>query len=264
MFTPPLSLALALALGAGPGPAVGAAPTGGTLIGRIVYGGDPPAAARVEVNKDPAVCGPLNLTDRSLRVGDGGGLTDAVVWLDLRASGKDLPDGFTGDDAPPAVTLDNLDCRFEPHVVLLRTGQELRIVNSDPIAHQATAFLNRNVPFNESLPVGDFSVSKRLEKAELVPCPVTCPIHPWMRAHVFVQPHGFMAVTGPDGRFEIAGLPPGEWTFRVWQEKTGFLKSDELKGEPPAGWDGAKLTVTVPAGGTADLGEVVADPAAFE
>ena len=85
-----------------------------------------------------------------------------------------------------------------------------------------------------------------------------------MKAHLLVQPHGFMTTTDAAGRFEIAGLPPGEWTFRVWQERTGFLKSDELNGDAPAGWDGSKLTVTVVAGEAVDLGDAVADPAAFE
>ena len=253
MFAP-LLLAVALAAPADPG--------AGTLRGRVLYGGDAPTPAAVAVNKDEAVCGPVGLTDDSLVVGDGGGLAHVVVWLDARASGRDVPDAGTAP--PPPATLDNVDCRFVPHVVLLRTGQELNVVNSDPIAHQATAFLNRNLPFNESVPAGGGPVSKRLEQPELLPCPVTCPIHPWMKAHVLVQDHAYMAVTDAAGRFEIAGLPPGEWTFRLWHERAGFLKSDELKSAPPAGWDGSKLTLTVAPGAPADLGDVTVDPAAFE
>ena len=37
-----------------------------------------------------------------------------------------------------------------------------------------------------------------------------CDVHPWMSARVYVLDHPFFAVTGADGRFEIAGLPPGE------------------------------------------------------
>ena len=260
MITPSLLLALALAA---PDPA------GGTLTGRILYGGDPPAPEPVEVNKDAAVCGDAGLVDRSLVVGeaaggkDGGrGVANVVVWLDPRASGREPPVAESAD--PPPVTLDNAGCRFEPHVVLLRTGQELRIANSDPVAHQATAYLSRNIPFNESVPAGGDPVIQTLEKPELVPVPVLCPIHPWMKGFLFVQAHPYAAVTGPDGRFRITGLPPGEWSFRVWQERAGFLNSDELTGAAPAGWDGATLKLTVEAGGTADLGDVTVKPAAFE
>ena len=124
MPTPPLLLALALAAT----PAAGD-PAAGTLRGRILFGGDPPVPAAVAVNKDEAVCGDRGLTDRSLVVGDAGGgeyggIADVVVWLDVRASGRDLPDDGDDETLPPAV-LDNVGCRFEPHVVLLRTGQRI-------------------------------------------------------------------------------------------------------------------------------------------
>ena len=276
MLTP--SLLAALLFAAPPAPDVPAArpdvpaarPAGGTLTGRLLYGGEPPTPDPVEVNKDAEVCGDQGLTDRSLVVGAGGdggrGIKDVVVWLDVRSSGREPP----APAAPAApvtldpVTLDNDGCRFEPHVVLLRTGQELKITNSDPIAHQAAAFLNRNLPFNESVPAGGDPVTRTLDQAELVPVPITCPIHPWMKAHLLVQAHPYAAKTDAAGRFTIAGLPPGEWTFRLWQERTGFLKSDELVGAAPAGWVGSTLTVTATDGGTVDLGEVTIAPAAFE
>ncbi|WP_207622193.1 cupredoxin domain-containing protein [Alienimonas californiensis] len=238
-------------------------PAGGALRGRLLFGGPPPQPERVEVNKDVDVCGPLQLEDDTLLVAEDGGLANAVIWLDVRSSGRE-PAASALEKGAEAVVLDNVDCRFEPHVVLLRTGQTLKITNSDPIAHQATAFLNRNIPFNESVPAGSPPVERTLEKPELLPLPVTCPIHPWMKAHLFVLDHPYMTATGPDGRFAIRGLPPGEWTFRLWHEKAGFLKGEEVQGDAPAGWDGAKLTVTVTEGGTVDLGEVKLQPAAFE
>ncbi|MGH9576580.1 MAG: carboxypeptidase regulatory-like domain-containing protein, partial [Terriglobales bacterium] len=51
--------------------------------------------------------------------------------------------------------------------------------------------------------------------------PVKCNIHPWMRSYVHVMKHPFFAVTGTDGSFEIKGLPPGDYTLAVWQEKFG-------------------------------------------
>ncbi|MFH5805910.1 methylamine utilization protein [Alienimonas sp. DA493] len=265
----PSWLAAALAFGvAAHGPVLprGAAAepsAGGVLKGRLLFGGPAPEPGRVEVNKDVDVCGPLQLVDDTLLVAEDGGLANAVIWLDVRSSGR-APAAPATAAEPEPVVLDNVECRFEPHVVLLRTGQTLKITNSDPIAHQATAFLNRNIPFNESVPAGASPVERTLEKPELLPLPVTCPIHPWMKAHLFVLDHPYMAATGPDGRFAIEGLPPGEWTFRVWHERAGFLKSEEVQGEAPAGWDGSTLTVTVAEDGTVDLGDVRLQPAAFE
>jgi hypothetical protein len=51
--------------------------------------------------------------------------------------------------------------------------------------------------------------------------PVKCNIHPWMRAYIGVVRHPFFAVTGDDGTFTIKGVPPGNYTIEVWQEKYG-------------------------------------------
>jgi hypothetical protein len=42
-----------------------------------------------------------------------------------------------------------------------------------------------------------------------------------MRMFVNVVKSPFYAVTGPDGRFEIKGLPPGDYTIAFIQEKLG-------------------------------------------
>jgi hypothetical protein len=51
--------------------------------------------------------------------------------------------------------------------------------------------------------------------------PVECNQHPWMRMYVNVSRSPFYAVTGPDGRYEIKGLPPGDYTIAFVQEKLG-------------------------------------------
>jgi hypothetical protein len=38
---------------------------------------------------------------------------------------------------------------------------------------------------------------------------------------VNVVKNPFFAVSGPDGKFEIAGLPPGDYTIAFVQEKLG-------------------------------------------
>ena len=45
--------------------------------------------------------------------------------------------------------------------------------------------------------------------------------HGWMSAYVHIFDHPYFAVTGPDGRFEIDGLPAGSYTLAAWHEKLG-------------------------------------------
>jgi hypothetical protein len=42
-----------------------------------------------------------------------------------------------------------------------------------------------------------------------------------MKMYVNVVKTPFYAVTGPDGKFEIKGLPPGDYTLAFVQEKMG-------------------------------------------
>ena len=39
--------------------------------------------------------------------------------------------------ASDEVVLDNKDCRFEPHVAVVRTSQKLALKNSDPVGHNS-------------------------------------------------------------------------------------------------------------------------------
>ena len=38
--------------------------------------------------------------------------------------------------------------------------------------------------------------------------------------------HGnpYVAVSQPDGSFTLPDLPPGEWEFRVWHERAGYVR----------------------------------------
>jgi hypothetical protein len=57
-------------------------------------------------------------------------------------------------------------------------------------------------------------------KPELM-IPVRCGRHPWMSAFINVSPTPFFAVSGADGKFELKGLPAGDYTLGFVQEKMG-------------------------------------------
>jgi hypothetical protein len=48
-----------------------------------------------------------------------------------------------------------------------------------------------------------------------------CDVHSWMTAYAGVVRHPYFAVTGPDGRFTLEGLPAGEYVVEAWHEKFG-------------------------------------------
>ena len=77
-----------------------------------------------------------------------------------------------------------------------------------------------NRGFNISQPSAGMTTTRTFDKEEVM-VPFQCNVHGWMQAHAGVLSHPFFAVTTPDGKFSIKGLPPGTYTIEAWHEKGG-------------------------------------------
>lgn len=197
----------------------------GTLKLTVTYGGPPPAPEPINVNKDIAFCGPFGLTDESLVVNpENSGLKDAVLYVYSGRGKSDLPEY----PQPQAThTLANINCRFEPHVVIARTGDKILVTNPDAVGHNANMNFLSNKAVNFLIPPGGQKETDVLDKSEPVPIPVECNIHPWMKSFVIVMDHPFVGVSDVDGKLEIKDLPVGEHSFRLFHE--GSAKIEEVK-----------------------------------
>ncbi len=124
--------------------------------------------------------------------------------------------------APPATSalLTQNGCIYEPHVQGLMEGQNLDIVNDDPVNHNVHAECEKNPAWNISQPPRAEHKDRQFALEEIM-FPVTCSVHPWMRAWLAVSPHPFFAVTGADGEFTLNGVPPGTYTIEAVHEKYG-------------------------------------------
>lgn len=236
----------------------------GDLELRFVYDGKVPEAPKLELNKDVDVCGPFNLRDESLVVdAKTKGIANVVVWLDVAKSGRepDVHPSFAKEADEPAV-LANTKCRFEPHVMAMRSGRTLEITNDDPVAHATAFFFLKNDPINVTLPA-KAAEKYTIAKAEKYAVQITCPIHAWMKGYLFVTDHPYIAISGQDGSITMKNLPAGEWTFRVWHERAGFLDEVTIDGTPTE-WKSGRFTIDVPAGKPNDLGDVAIAAKAFE
>ncbi|MBI3855579.1 MAG: hypothetical protein HY293_07790 [Planctomycetes bacterium] len=117
----------------------------------------------------------------------------------------------------PPVLLDQVGCRFEPHVLGLRVGQPLNIWNNDPLLHNVHAEPEDNRAFNFGLPTLGLFETKTFLKREVM-IPIRCDIHPWMQAWVGVLDHPYFSVTSDTGGYGIVDLPPGRFLIKVWHE----------------------------------------------
>lgn len=196
--------------------------SGLTLAGRVVLDGPAPPAGMIRLDADPQCQGMTQgetRHDESLLTGDGNGVRNAFVYVQQGLEEKYTPPGA-------AVVLDQQKCRYVPRVLGLHTGQALTIRNSDPLLHTVRADAAANARFNVATPLQGMEVSRTFDTPEVM-VPIKCDMHPWMHAYVGVLEHPFFAVTDNDGRFVIAGLPPGTFTIGVWHERLG-VQSQEV------------------------------------
>jgi len=100
------------------------------------------------------------------------------------------------------------------------TGQNIEIRNDDETTHNIHPTPKDNREWNESQPPKAAAIEKNFAREEVM-LPVKCNQHPWMKMYVNVVKTPFFAVTGADGKYEIKGLPPGDYTLAFVQEKLG-------------------------------------------
>jgi hypothetical protein len=186
----------------------------GSIIGVVDFKGDPPAARPIQMDSDP-VCAQKG----------SGALSEEVVVKDGKLQNvfvyvkSGLPkNSFAAPSTEPA--LDQLGCRYVPHVVGMHNKQKIKITNSDATSHNVHPLPKENREWNESQGPGTPPLMKDFAKKEVL-IPVKCNQHSWMKAYIGVLDHPFFAVSAADGTFKIAGLPPGDYEIEAWHEKYG-------------------------------------------
>jgi len=185
--------------------------TAASVSGTVSFAGTAPKPAKIDMSQDPA-CKGMNTAETE--VVDNGKLANVFVYV------KDGLGNRTFDVPQDPVKIDQSGCKYHPHVLGVMAGQTIKIVNSDPTTHNIHPTPADNREWNESQPPQAAALEKTFAREEIL-LPVKCNQHPWMKMYVNVVKTPFYAVTGPDGKFEIKGLPPGDYTLAFVQEKLG-------------------------------------------
>ena len=189
--------------------------TAGEISGVVSFDGVAPSNAPIKMNADP-VCvkeNPTAQTQETYEV-QGGKLANVFVYV------KDGLGNYSFDPPTGSVTIDQMACRYHPHVFGIRVGQTLEIKNSDPTLHNIHALPMGNKEFNTGQPIQGMVTKHTFDNKEVM-VPFKCDVHGWMNAYVGVVDHPFFAVTDKDGKFSLKGLPPGTYTIEAWHEKGG-------------------------------------------
>lgn len=195
-------------------PRVPASTVTGTGSVRGVVHFDGIAPPRATVRNTPCCPGaPPTQLDETVIVGPAGTLANVFVYLD----GGPKTEGA----ALPSPVLDQVFCRYVPHVVGVVVGQPLKLRSSDQTMHNVAisgpegaknyAMKSAGETDTTSFARPGFSDSK-------------CDVHPWMSAVIGVFDNTLFTATGEDGAFEIKGIPDGTYTLRARHERYGRLE----------------------------------------
>lgn len=191
--------------------------TAATISGTIAFEGTAPEMELIDVSSE-ASCHSHNeanpIATETVVVNDNNTLRNVFLYV---KSG--LGDAKFSPPSTPVV-LDQVGCRYDPHVFGIMAKQPLLIKNSDEgVLHNIHSFSKSGNSFNFGMPK-IMESTKRFKKPETM-VRIKCDVHGWMSSYAGVLDHPFYAVSGTDGSFELPPLPPGEYTIEAWHEEYG-------------------------------------------
>lgn len=160
----------------------------------------------------PATAQNVLVTGRAVvqHVKPGGDNANVAVWLlpldqtlPLNAQGKRFQ-------------LVQKDKKFEPHLLIVSVGAVVEFPNRDPFFHNVFSLYDGR-RFDLGLYEAGSSRSVQFNRAGV--SYVFCNIHPQMSSIVISASTPFYTITGKDGRFSFADVPPGRYQLKVWYER---------------------------------------------
>lgn len=207
-------------------PKAAPAPAGptGRIRGVVRAQGKLPTPAFDTITENQNVCGDKVSLPR-LQLGKDNGVQHAFVYLD----GLKSTESFRPRES---LLIDQKNCQYAPHALIVPAGTKLEITNSDSILHNVhgtqTTDQGPQTLFNIAQP-------RRGTRTE-VQSPLTTPGivfltceagHPWMSGYVFVANHPYVSLTNDSGEFVIEGVPVGTYRVKMWHEGVTLKKNNK-------------------------------------
>ena len=189
-----------------------------SVSGTISFMGKAPAPVSIDTSMDPVCSLAGGKVASEQYVVKGGKLANVYLYL---KSGP--PAAMSAARVPSQpVVLDQMGCQYIPHVIAVMQGGSVEFRNSDSTMHNIHTIPaeagNQTIDVTQS-PHGAPQV-KQFKKPEVM-MPVRCNNHPWMNAFINVSATPFFAVSDSSGKFNIQGLPPGDYVLAAAHEKLG-------------------------------------------
>ena len=187
----------------------------------VLLDGDVPAPKPIDMTKDP-LCNnsAKQLSDDLVVDPKTKGIANLVFTIDTKKTKLETSQLHPDLQKVPATkpVLDNLNCKFVPHVFAMRAGQTLTVKNSDNAAHNAKFSFFENAAMNPIIGAGGF-LEIIVTKEEKAATRVDCNIHPWMNAFIIITNHPYVGISDAAGKIKIENLPAGvPLDSKIWHE----------------------------------------------
>jgi hypothetical protein len=219
---------------------------GGTISGTVKWTGAKPTPPALPITKNADVCAPQGQKTRDLEriiIASDGSVENTVVYLKGISKGKamDLPEVRR--------SLDQKNCRYIPHIMLVPKGDNLTMVSDDPILHNIhmTGVELYNIPF----PIPNHPVKRPFPRPGETD--LKCDAgHVWMNSVALTVDNPYYAITDEHGTYTIEAWHESWHVAR--EESVMDVDSHQMVTRPIFAdgltWD---KSVTVPAKGNVSV-----------
>ncbi len=211
----------------------GAIENSGSIVGVVTFSGTPAATEMFKVDTDESECG-TEMPSEELQLGNNKGIHNVVLSIEDIQSGKDW-------NLPTDFVYDQKNCRFDPHVMIIKPRTKGVVLNSDNLVHNVHTISRGIFSFNKATKAHSETHIKerKIRKPGIIR--VKCDMHYWMKGWWIVARNPYTTLTNQDGEFSIGHIPAGQYNVRVWHEKLG---ESDYSIEVRAG-EAAQLNVTL-------------------
>jgi plastocyanin len=120
-----------------------------------------------------------------------------------------------------AASIEQTHREFQPDLVVIPAGATVSFPNFDPIFHNVFS-LSKPKSFDlGNYPQGETRMVTFAKPGIVF---VNCRLHPNMAASIVVSPTRWVAKADSEGRFDLSGVPAGEYTAVAWHKSAGFFR----------------------------------------
>lgn len=131
------------------------------------------------------------------------------------------PNATSGGANQIAASIAQTHREFEPDLVVIPAGSTVSFPNFDPIFHNVFS-LSKPKSFDlGNYPQGETRMVTFAKPGIVF---VNCRLHPNMAASIVVSPTRWVTKADGEGRFDLSGVPAGEYTVVAWHKNAGFFR----------------------------------------